>query len=136
MYQKILLTIDHTDPRTWKKALPVALNEAKQHDAALRVISVIPEIIRLPNLPENYGAGAVQHVEGKVREILEDTAKDVPVAVHQGSVYREILKDAFAHDIDLIVMASPRSTGPDDLLGPNVARVVRHAKCSVLVVRD
>ncbi|MGI9498639.1 MAG: universal stress protein, partial [Geminicoccaceae bacterium] len=64
------------------------------------------------------------------------TAKDVPVAVHQGSAYREILKDAFAEGIDLIVMASPRSTGPDDLLGPNIARVVRHAKCSVLVVRD
>lgn len=136
MYKKILLTIDHTDPRSWKKALPVALKEAKQHGASLRVISVIPEIIRLPNLPENYGAGAIQHVEGELRKILEETAKDVPVAVHQGSAYREILKDAFAENIDLIVMASPRSTGPDDLLGPNVARVVRHAKCSVLVVRD
>lgn len=135
MYKNILLTIDHTDPRTWQKALPVALEEAKQHGATLRVISVIPEILRLPNLPENYGAGAIQHVEGKLREILKNTAKDVPVAVHQGSVYREILKDAFAEEIDLIVMASPRSTGPDDLLGPNVARVVRHAKCSVLVVR-
>ncbi|MGI9433372.1 MAG: universal stress protein [Geminicoccaceae bacterium] len=136
MFKKILLTIDHTDSRTWEKALPAALEEAKQHGAALRVISVIPEIIRLPNLPENYGAGAIQHVEGKLREILKETSGEVPIAVHQGSVYREILKDAFAQDIDLIIMASPRSTGPDDLLGPNVARVVRHAKCSVLVVRD
>ncbi len=136
MYKKILLTIDHTDPRSWRKALPVALEEARQHGAGLRVISVIPEIIRLPNLPANYGAGAVEHVEGALREILGDTAKDVSVAVHQGSAYREILKDAFAENIDLIVMASPRSTGTDDLLGPNVARVVRHAKCSVLVVRD
>ena len=68
MYQKILLTIDHTDSaHLGRRHCPPRWKEAKQHGAALRVISVIPEIIRLPNLPENYGAGAIQHVEGKLQ---------------------------------------------------------------------
>ena len=37
---------------------------------------------------------------------------------------------------DLIVMASHRPGAKDFLLGPNAARVVRHANCSVTVVRD
>ena len=37
---------------------------------------------------------------------------------------------------DLIVMASHRPELKDFLLGPNAARVVRHANCSVLVVRE
>ena len=37
---------------------------------------------------------------------------------------------------DLIVMASHRPELRDYLLGPNAARVVRHADCSVLVVRN
>jgi nucleotide-binding universal stress UspA family protein len=36
----------------------------------------------------------------------------------------------------VIVLASHRPELKDYLLGPNAARVVRHAKCSVLVVRD
>jgi nucleotide-binding universal stress UspA family protein len=36
----------------------------------------------------------------------------------------------------MIVMASHRPELKDYLLGPNAARVVRHAECSVLVVRN
>ena len=66
MATKILLPIDHTDENSWKKALPVALEQARFYGAVLEVVSVIPEIIRLPNLPENYGAGAKDHVAGVV----------------------------------------------------------------------
>ena len=37
---------------------------------------------------------------------------------------------------DLIVMASHRPELKDYLLGPNAARVVRHARQSVFVVRE
>lgn len=53
MYKKILLPIDHGDEATWKDALPVALEEARLHGASLSVVTVLPEILRLPNLPDN-----------------------------------------------------------------------------------
>lgn len=132
MFSKILLPIDHTDEASWAKALPLAREEARLHGAELSVISVIPEILRLPNLPEDYGEGAAAHVEGEIRKIVGD---DIPVTIRQGSIYREILKQAHAIEADLIIMASAKGDFPHYLFGPNTSRVVRYANCSVLVYR-
>ena len=132
MFKKILISIDYADDASWARALPLAVEQARLHGATLQAISVVPEIIKLPNLPENYGDGAKQHVHDKVSKIV---GEDVPVYIREGSVYREILKEAHAIDADLIIMASPKGDFPNYLLGPNAARVVRHANCSVQIVR-
>ncbi|MEP2715894.1 universal stress protein [Pseudophaeobacter sp.] len=137
MATKILLTIDHTDDRSWKKALPLALEQARFYGAELHAVEVIPEIIQLPNLPANYGSGAQDFVRGKVQAILEaGNAADVPVHIEQGSVYREVLKLAHKDGFDMIVMASAKGDFPNYEIGPNLARVVRNAHCTVMVVRD
>lgn len=56
--------------------------------------------------------------------------------VGRGTVYEEILRIAGEIGSDLIVIGSHRPELKDYLLGPNAARVVRHADCSVLVVRE
>ena len=137
MATKILLPIDHTDDRSWKKALPIALEQAKFHGAELHAVSVIPEIIKLPNLPANYGAGAKDHVRKAVQAILDHSqASDVDVHIAEGSVYREILKLAHKDGFDMIVIASAKGDFPNYEIGPNLARVVRNAHCTVMVVRD
>lgn len=137
MTKKILLPIDYADDQSWKKALPTALEQAKFYGATLEVVSVIPEIILLPNLPPNYGAGAAEHVKGEIQTILDGAnAGNTPITVAQGSVYREILKLAHKDNVDMIVMASAKGDFPNYEIGPNLARVVRNAHCSVLVVRD
>ncbi|MBQ4823608.1 MULTISPECIES: universal stress protein [unclassified Leisingera] len=137
MATKILLTLDHNDDRSWKKALPLALEQAKFYGAELHAVSVIPEIIQLPNLPANYGAGAKDHVRKAVQAILDNaSASDVPVHIEEGSVYREILKLAHKEGFDMIVMASAKGDFPNYEIGPNLARVVRNAHCTVMVVRD
>ena len=136
MATKILLPIDHTDDRTWKKALPLAQEQAKFYGAELHVVSVIPEIILLPNLPANYGAGAQDHVRDAITAILAAGGlKDIPVHIEQGSIYREILKLAHKEGFDMIVMASAKGDFPNYEIGPNLARVVRNAHCTVTVVR-
>ncbi|MEP3278204.1 MAG: universal stress protein [Stappiaceae bacterium] len=137
MATKILLPIDHTDDRSWKKALPMALEQAKFYDAELHAVSVIPEIIKLPNLPANYGAGAKDHVRKAVQAVLDHgNASDLPVHIEEGSVYREILKLAYKEGFDMIVMASAKGDFPNYEIGPNLARIVRNAHCTVMVVRD
>jgi len=137
MATKILLPMDHTDDRSWKKALPIALEQARFYGAELHAVSVIPEIIQLPNLPANYGAGAKDHVGKAVRAILDhNSASDVPVHIEEGSVYREILKLAHKDGFDMIVIASAKGDFPNYEIGPNLARVVRNAHCTVMVVRD
>jgi universal stress protein F len=56
--------------------------------------------------------------------------------VAEGRIYREILKAAQTIQADLIVMGSHHPELKDYLLGPNAAKVVRHADCSVMVVRE
>jgi universal stress protein F len=135
MYKKILISIDYADEESWRRALPVALEEAKYHGAELSVVTVIPEIIRLPVLPDNYGDQALEHVKGTITKIVADHGTDIAVESREGSIYREILKQAEAIGADLIVMASSKGDFPNYMMGPNVARVVRNANCSVLIVR-
>lgn len=136
MATKILFPIDHTDDRSWKKALPLALEQAKFYAAELHAVEIIPEIIQLPNLPEGYGSGAKDYVQGKVEMILAaNNAAHVPVHIEQGSIYREILKLAHKDGYDMIVMASAKGDFPNYEIGPNLARVVRNAHCTVIVAR-
>lgn len=137
MVTKILLPIDHTDELTWQSALPLALEQARFYGAELHAVCVIPQIIKLPNLPANYGEGAKDYVRKSVEAILQNAgAGDVPVHVEEGSIYREILKLAHKEGFDMIVMAAPQTAFPDYEIGPNLARVVRNAHCTVMVVRD
>ena len=56
--------------------------------------------------------------------------------VGEGTVYEVILEIADKIKADVVVLAAHRPELKDYLLGPNAARVVRHAACSVMVVRD
>jgi nucleotide-binding universal stress UspA family protein len=58
------------------------------------------------------------------------------VLVREGHVYHTILSVARDVGADLIVIASHNPVMADYLLGSVAARVVRHAHCSVLVLRD
>ena len=136
MATKILLPIDHTDKQSWASALPMAMDQAKFYGAELHVVSVYPEIIQLPTLPANYGAGAKDHVQNAIQTILDQNgASGLEIHVEQGSVYREVLKLAHKGGFDMIVMASSKGDFPNYEIGPNLARVVRNAHCSVVVVR-
>ena len=78
-------------------------------------------------------------VERALKDFLAECPLDgisVQGHVAHGTIYDEIMKAANALKCDLIVMASHRPELKDYLLGPNAARVVRHARQSVFVVRD
>ena len=56
--------------------------------------------------------------------------------VGEANVYEVILSIADRIKEDVIVVAVHRPELKDYLLGPNAARVVLHAKCLVMVVRE
>ena len=53
-----------------------------------------------------------------------------------GGIYHELLQEAKGWNADLIVVGSHRPVMIDYLLGSNAKAIVRHAQCSVLVVRE
>ena len=142
MYKEILLPIDLNHESSWKKALPCALQLAKTFGARLHVMTVVPDFgmsIVGSYFPKDYEKTAL---DGASAALHEFTAKHLPKGVtcqhivSHGTVYEEILETAKSVKADLIVMGSHRPELKDYLLGPNAARVVRHANKSVMVVRD
>ncbi len=142
MFKQILLPVDLGDPGSSNKALSVAVELSQGAGARLHVMTVVPGFgmsIVSQYFPENFEekslAGAAQQLNDYIgANIPSDIATQAIVA--NGTIYKEILRVAAESDCDLIVVASQRPELKDYLLGPNAARVVRHAACSVLVVRD
>jgi nucleotide-binding universal stress UspA family protein len=61
--------------------------------------------------------------------------ESVSHAVRFGGIYVEILAEADEWGADLIVIGSHRPSMSTYLIGSNAKTIVRHAKCSVLVIR-
>jgi nucleotide-binding universal stress UspA family protein len=142
MYRNILVPVDLSDKHSWRKALPTAVSLCETFEAKLHLMTVVPDF-GLPMVgqffPEGYEAKLRQQAAKQLRDFA---AQQVPGEIEcrrivgEGKVYQEILKAADAIEADLIVMGSHRPELSDYLLGPNAAKVMRHARCSVMVVRE
>ncbi|MCU4652696.1 universal stress protein [Roseibacterium sp. SDUM158016] len=142
MFKTVLLPIDLAESSSWEKALPAALRLCQPEDGGvLHVMTVVPDF-GMSVVGTYFGAEFEERAMNQVGETLGQwVAENVPegTEVHrhvtQGRVYDEIIRAADRLNVDAIVMGSHRPELTDYLLGPNAARVVRHANQSVFVVR-
>jgi len=142
MTKSILLPVDLNHESSWKSALPQAVELARVGGGKLHVLTVVPDYgssMVASFFPEGFSDKAIQETKEMLAKFMADNVPDdidaVAHVVH-GTIYKRILATADANDCDLIVLASHRPSMQDYLLGPNAARVVRHATQSVFVVRD
>ena len=123
--------------------LQIADKLARLDDASLDVITVVPNFgmtLVGSYFDDNFQKQAVSDAKSalkvRVGQILgEERNKEIRHIVATGSIYEEILQLAEQADVDLIVIGAHKPDLREYLLGPNAARVVRHSKCSVYVVR-
>jgi len=142
MFNTILLPIDLNHESSWVKALPTALEFARASGGSLHILTVVPDFgmsIVDQFFPEGYEKKMADKVLQKLHDFVDANVPaemKVQHIVGQGSVYEVILSIAAKITADVIVMGAHRPELKDYMLGPNAARVVRHASCSVMVVRD
>ncbi|MGI9488392.1 MAG: universal stress protein [Geminicoccaceae bacterium] len=142
MYQKILVPIDLGDKHSWRKAIPTAVTLCEAFDASLIVMTVVPDIgmpVIAHYLPQDYSTRVKQQISMQLKAFVQAQIPpgiEVQRRIAVGKVYQEIIHAAAEAEVDLIVMGSHHPELKDYLLGPNAARVVRHAMNSVMVVRD
>ncbi|MDG5488820.1 universal stress protein [Sphingomonas sp. BGYR3] len=140
MYCSILLPVDLDQPRSWKKALPTAVALSRCFDAKLSLASVVPEHVAM--VKAQWSAIGYREMIETARARLGSLAATIEGAgnidyhVDCGAIHATILSIAERFEADLIVLSSHRPVMRDYLLGANALRVLRHAKCSVFVVRD
>ncbi|MEM8812727.1 MAG: universal stress protein [Pseudomonadota bacterium] len=150
MTGRILVAIDLRDENTSAKVLETALRQASHESAPLTVMTVVPDIFA--GLDYHFAVRGQRKAgdEYDIKAIVQNAhnhldafvAKHAPRGVEpetvtrHGTIYEEILNVAEGIGADQIVIGAHRPNLADYLLGPNTARVVHQAKCSVNVVRS
>lgn len=142
MYKDILLTVDLAHLDDEMRAVGFAVEYAQTFGSTLHILTVVPDFglsivgsFFPPDHEKTSTAKASEALLAFTRRVIPAGIRHRHIVDH-GVIYRIILHYARETKCDLVVMSSGRKVDLDDyLLGPNAARVVRHAKCSVLVVR-
>lgn len=148
--KKVLVPVDLAHKSSWIKALPAGVDQAKVLNGEVWLMTVVPHMTsgldwRYAIRGEEEGSidydikDFVKQAENRLGELAQEyVPKEFfggTIAAH-GTIYERIVDAANEINADIIVMAAHRPSLKDYLLGPNTARVARHARCSVQIVRD
>ncbi len=141
MYNSILLPVDMEHSAESAKALSIAVDEARRSKAKLTVITVAPGFgspLVASYFEKGAVKGALKEVARHLKQYVDDNIPEgleVVAVVAEGNPAEKILKQEQVSKIDLIVLASHNSQIENLLLGSCAAKVVRHSRCTVTVVK-
>ena len=136
MYKTILVPIDIVHEVEGKSIIDVAIEHAAE-DAKIILLNVVEEIPNLIaiQLPADIIDNSLENASKELKAIANASGRSMEVEARTGRSYNTILDVADEKEADLIIIASHRPGLQDYFLGSTASKVVRHAKCSVLVVR-
>ena len=140
MFHRIVLAVDLAGSASSLKGLDQAVELATQSGGELRLVNVQPLLPAtfMEYVPADFDEEQEKRAQGALADIAAKIAlpkERVSTVALSGGVYHELLRDAAEWGADLIVVGSHRPVMSDYLLGSNAKTIVRHAQCSVLVVR-
>ncbi|NIZ61340.1 universal stress protein [Sedimentitalea sp. CY04] len=135
MYKHILIPVLFDD-RHDTQASYLAARALADDDAKFTVVHVMESIPSY--VTAEIPSEVLTKTRNEVEKALNQSARALPGAealLISGHAGRAIVDFADESDVDCIVLASHRPGFEDLFLGSTAARVVRHAKCSVHVIR-
>ncbi len=126
-----------------RKALKYAIAFASQFQAEITLLHVVPDvmdetrlIIAMPELQNDLLKEGRENLDREIAAWGGQSIKLKP-CVKRGVPYNEIVDAARQMHSDLILIGTHGRTGLKHvLLGSTTERVIRHAECPVLVVRE
>ena len=140
MYKTVLVPIDLGQNEQGKSLVDIAMKLVEPIGGNLILLNVLPDIpgYVTAQMPENLLINTKDNAVKDLEEIAKNSGvgDQAKMIVREGRIHNEILTVAEDTGADLIVMASHQPEFSDYLLGSTAARVVRHAKCSVLIARN
>ncbi|CUH81878.1 Universal stress protein F [Tritonibacter multivorans] len=141
MTKTVLVAVDLAHREDQAALLKRAEQMADLDGATLAVVTVLPDF-KMSMVSTFFSDQHTHDMAEETRKalhafVLETLGHDDDVKhiVRMGNVYEEVLQTAKELGADLIVVGAHRPDLADYLMGPNAARVARHAKCSVLIAR-
>jgi nucleotide-binding universal stress UspA family protein len=140
MFKSIIVPVDLAEVDVAKPAIDKAVEFAKTWDGKVRLIyvrSILP-ITYMEFAPPDFDTQQQALFEARLAEVaagIKLPAERVSSVVRLGSIYNEVLDEVTKTGADLVIMGSHRPAMATYLLGSNASTIVRHATCSVLVMR-
>ncbi len=136
MYKTILVPTDIAHIAEGKLTIDLAVNHASD-DTRIVLLNVVEEIPGWASvaIPTEIIQKSTTDAQDELKAVANASGRKMDVIVRTGHSYSTILDVAEEVDSDLIIIASHRPGLQDYFLGSTAAKVVRHARCSVLVVR-
>ena len=136
MYKSILIPVDLGNAAKTNSLVEHAsvYNGSNSRIILLNVVEDIPSWAAV-ELPRGIIDKSVQSSLEKLKALAASSSIEVEVEVRVGHPYKTILEVADEKGAELIVVASHQPELQNYFLGSTAAKVVRHATCSVLVVR-
>ncbi len=141
MTEHVLCAIDLTHLDDAKAILKEAAKQAEFHDAALSVMTVIPDYGSSwvgTFFKEGTLDSAAHAASERLHKLVDDVLPghgQVQHVVEVGNVYEKVLSAIEVTNSDMVVVGAHKPDFADRVVGPNAARIVRHSPVSVLVVR-
>ena len=140
MFRKILVPVDPAEPGFAQEALSKAAQMARDYGAKIHLMAVSPEVQSFvaSQLPDGWQKRAIDQTTAMLEKVGADLnlpAGSVDCVVKMGSVYHEVIEEAEASGCDLVLMTSHKPGFSTYFIGSNAAHIVRHAPCSVMVLR-
>lgn len=136
MHKYILIPVDLANVTTVNSLLDYAsvLGSSNSKILFLNVVEEIPNWAAV-GLPRDFLDKSVQSSLEKLKSLAASVSIEVEVEVRVGHPYKTILEVAKEKSAEMIILASHQPEQQVYFLGSTAAKVVRHATCSVLVVR-
>ncbi len=142
MFKKILMPIDLQETHLAAKAVKIAIDEARKHNATIHIMTAMPGFgmpLVASFFPEKATKKALKELGLELkRYIAANFPNDVPThpLITEGSPAERILNQAQKLQADLIIIPSHAQSLEQVFLGSCAAKVVEHAHCSVMVVKS
>ena len=136
MYKSILVPIDLSEMEKGKVMIDVARGLATD-GTKIRLVNVVTDIPAYisAELPNEVIKTAMKTAKETLDALIRAAGIKAVSEVRSGNPGPSILSSAEECDADLIVIGSHKPGLQDYFLGSTASRVVRHAQCSVLVMR-
>lgn len=141
MTDHILCSVDLTHEDEAAKLLQEAHKLAGFYDATLSVVTVLPDYGSSwvgSFFKEGTLHGAAEAASDALHKLVRSTlpqAEGVQHIVEIGVVYEKVLEAITLSHADLVIVGAHKPDFADRFLGPNAARIARHAGVSTLVLR-
>jgi nucleotide-binding universal stress UspA family protein len=136
MYRTIICGIGAGPRETAERILTRAAGLVDK-DGSIFVIHVIESVPHrmMAELPKDFETAAIRDAEEKLTALCRHLGISAFIEIRIGSAGNVLLAAAREKSADLIVLSTHVPDITDYVFGAIVDRVVRHAKCSVLIDR-